>query len=279
MIRIVTDSGSMLTSELRKRFDVHIAPMAVIIDGRLYHEGVDLDIAEFYTRLDGGATVTTAAPSPGDLLHEYQDACEGGATEVLSIHTGAKYSGTVSAATLAATMAPIPVTVIDTGSASFPVALCVWAAGDSLGRGATASEAADAARRAAACVGSVFVVGIPQLALDGGRFTAVAAHLTATSVLELGPAGLRMLCEATDLVAALESMVVHVANLAACGTLRIAVGDADRPELAKELAERLRKTIQTQVTHYEVGPSIAAHTGSGSVGVVYCSLQPDSATS
>ena len=275
MIRIVTDSGSMLTPELRARFGVHVAPMAVIIDGRLYREGIDLDITEFYTCLTGGATITSSAPSPGDLLHEYQDAYEGGATEVLSIHTGAKYSSTVSAATLAATMAPIPVTVIDTGSASFPVALCVWAAGESLGRGATASEAADAARRAAACVGSVFVVGIPQLALDGGRFTAVAADMAAASVLELGPAGLRVLCEATDLVAALDAMVAHVSDLAACGPLRIAVGDADRPELAKELAERLRTATQTQVTHYQVGPSIAAHTGAGSIGVVYCSLDRD----
>ena len=275
MIHIVTDSGSMLTPQLRARFGIHIAPMAVIIDGRLYREGVDLDITEFYTCLAGGATITTSAPSPGDLLHEYQDAYEGGATEVLSIHTGDKYSSTVTAATLAATMVPIPVTVIDTGTASFPVALCVWAAGDSLGRGATASEAADAARRAAACVGSVFVVGIPQLALDGGRFTAVAADMAATSVLELGPAGLRVLCEAADLVAALDAMVAHVSDLAACGPLRIAVGDADRPKLAKELAERVRTATQTQVSHYQVGPSIAAHTGAGSIGVVYCSLDRD----
>ena len=275
MIRIVTDSGSMLTPELRARFGVHIAPMAVIIDGRLYHEGVDLDITEFYRQLASGATVTTSAPSPGDLLEEYRHAQERGATEVLSIHTGAKYSSTVSAATLAATMAPIPVTVIDTGSASFPVALCVWAAGDSLARGATASEATDAARRAAAFVGSVFVLGIPRLAIDGGRFAAVAADMAATSVLELGPAGLRMLCEATDLVAALDAIVAHVSDLAACGPLRIAVGDADRPELAKELAERLRTATQTHVTHYQVGPSIGAHTGAGSIGVVYCSLDRD----
>ena len=275
MIHLVSDSGSMLTPELRARFGVHIAPMAVIIDGRLYREGMDLDITEFYTCLAGGATITTSAPSPGDLLHEYQDAYEGGATEVLSIHTGAKYSSTVTAATLAATMAPIPVTVIDTGSASFPVALCVWAAGDSLGRGATACEAADAARRAAACVGSVFVVGIPQLALDGGRVTAIAADMAATSVLELGPAGLRVLCEATDQVAALDAMVAHVSDLAAFGPLRIAVGDADRPELAKELAERLRTATQTHVTHYQIGPSIASHTGTGSIGVVYCSLDGD----
>lgn len=276
MIRIVTDSGSMLTPELRARFDVHVVPMAVIVDGRVYHEGVDLDTTEFYARLAGGATVTTSAPSPGDLLQGYQHAFELGATEVLSIHTGANYSATVSAATLAAAMAPLPVTVIDTGAASFAVSLCLWAASDSLARGVPASEAANAARRAATRVGSVFVVGVPQLALDGGRFTAITGELSPTSVLELGPAGLRALTDATDINAALDAMVTHVAALAASGPVRLAVGDADRPKLATELADRLSTaTNSAQVTRYEVGPSVGAHTGPGSVGVVYCSLELD----
>ncbi len=273
MIRIVTDSGSMLTPELQTRFDIHIVPMAVIVDGRVHQEGVDLDAAEFYTSLANGASITTSAPSPGDFLNAYQHAHELGATEVLSIHTGANYSATTNAATLAASMAPLPVTVIDTGAASFLVSLCVWAAGDSLSRGRSAMEAADAARRAAALVGSVFIVGVPQLALDGGRFTAVAGELSPTSVLELGPGGLSELSRVTDVDAALDVMVAHVAELAAHGTLRVAVGDADRPVLAALLVERLRTVTQiNEIIRYEVGPSVAAHTGPGSIGVVYCPL-------
>ena len=105
--------------------------MVLIADGRAYSEGVDLDTAEFYTRLAGGPTFSTSAPSPGDLLNAYRRAHQLGATEVLSIHTGANYSATINAATLAAAAAPIPVTVIDTRAASFPVSMCVWAVSDS----------------------------------------------------------------------------------------------------------------------------------------------------
>lgn len=53
-------------------------------------------------------------------------------TAALSIDTGSAYSATASAASLAAELADLEVTVIDTGVASFPVSLCVWAAGEQL---------------------------------------------------------------------------------------------------------------------------------------------------
>ncbi|MEO7398561.1 MAG: DegV family protein [Ilumatobacteraceae bacterium] len=276
MIRLVTDSGSMLTADIRTRFAVDVVPMAVELDGQSYREGVDLDVADFFTRLAGGATVTTSAPSPGDLLSAYQRASDAGAAEVLSIHTGSNYSATVGAATVAAGMASLPVTVVDTRAASFAVSLSVWAAGESLAGGGTATRAAHAARTTAAQGGSVFVVGVPRLALEGGRFTAVAAGLAPTSVLELGPAGLRELGKVDSVEAALDAMTAHIVGLTARGpALRMAIGDADRPALADALTERLRAaTGSHEIVHYVVGPSVAAHTGVGSIGIVYCPLVP-----
>ena len=82
-IALVTDSNAQMPAVLRDRFDVRVVPLAIVLDGQEYHEGVDLTTDEFYARLAAGATVTTAAPSPGEVLAVYQDAIDAGATQIL----------------------------------------------------------------------------------------------------------------------------------------------------------------------------------------------------
>ena len=270
MIRFVTDSGAQLTPHLRQRFDVEIAPMGIVIDGRDHREGVDLTTAEFYRRLAGGAVASTSAPSPGDLLAAYERAAGAGATGIVSIHTGSSISATVGSATVAAGMSPVPVRVVDTGVASFLVSLCVWAAGEALAAGSDVDGVVAAASAAAQTTGSVFIVGVAERAVEGGRFAAVDAPISATSVLELGPAGMRELCKAPSVDAAIEAMSEHVGGLGANALRRIAVGDAQRPGLGDDLAARVAHALGgADITRYDIGPSVGVHTGAGSIGVVW----------
>ena len=135
MIAIVTDSASMLPASLRTRYGIVVVPLTITINGREYADGVDLAIGDFYERLTGGAVVTTAAPSPGSFVDAYRSAAAAGAEAVLSVHTGAAYSATVGSATVAAGLVDIPVTIVDTEVASFPVALAIWSAADALREG------------------------------------------------------------------------------------------------------------------------------------------------
>src|SRR5262249_62350541 len=85
----------------------------------------------------------------------------------------------------------VRVEVVDTGTASFAVACCVWAAGEALAAGADSPYAADVARRVAAELGNVFIVGALDLARGGGRLAAGAADGDGVPVLALagGPMG------------------------------------------------------------------------------------------
>lgn len=270
MIRLVTDSGAQLTPQLRERFEVEVAPMGIVVDGRDHREGVDLTTTEFYARMADGASVGTSAPSPGDLLAAYQRAADAGATAIVSIHTGSSISATVGSATVAAGMAPVGVHVVDTGVASFLVSLCVWAAGEALAAGSDVAGVVTAASAAAQSTGSVFVVGVADRAVDGGRFAAVDTPISATSVLELGPSGMRELCKVASVDAAIEAMAEHVAGLGAHALGRIAVGDAQRRELGDELAARVVRALGgADITRYDIGPSVGVHTGAGSIGVVW----------
>ncbi|MGD9701198.1 MAG: DegV family protein [Acidimicrobiia bacterium] len=274
MIAIVTDSASMLPASLQTRYGIVVVPLTITIDGRDHAEGVDLAIGEFYERLTRGAVVTTATPSPGAFVDAYQSAASAGAEAVLSVHTGAAYSATVASATVAAELVDIPVTIVDTGVASFPVALAVWSAAEELTRGAPIEDAAAVARETARRTGSLFVVGVPEVARRGGRFVAVDGELTATTVLLLLDGRLEEYQRVIDIDAAVDVMVEGTLRIAGEQPLRVGVGHAVNHDVAALLIERLAPGPGiVDVTMYEVGPSVGAHTGAGTFGVVYAPVE------
>jgi DegV family protein with EDD domain len=121
VIGFCIDSNAQLPAELAQRYGVEIVPLTVTIDGHEFVEGVDLDADEFYARFataeaDGrpAPVVTTAAPSPGRFVVAYEALAQRGATEILSVHLGSAFSGTVNAARLAAGMGDVPVRIVDT---------------------------------------------------------------------------------------------------------------------------------------------------------------------
>ena len=62
-------------------------------------------------------------------------------------------------------------------------------------------------------------------------------------------------------------------------SLRVGVGDADRPDLGDRLAAALAGAVGVvELTRYEVGPSVGAHSGPGTVGAVWAPVGPSPAT-
>jgi DegV family protein with EDD domain len=269
-VDVVTDSASMITPLFRGAYGIGVVPMVIVIDGAARREGVDVDALECYDALRRGALVTTSAPSPGELLACFDELARGGADEVVSIHTGSQYSAVTDAARIASGMASIPVHVVDTGSVSFAVALAARAAARALTGGGTACAAASAATRAASASGSVFIVGAAALARRGGRF-ASAGPVDEASVLASDSEGVRVIGQAAHIGDAIDQMVRFLADAATRnGPLCVAVGHAECRPLADMMHAGLAgEGGVSELLRYEVGPSIAAHTGLGTVGAVF----------
>ena len=272
MIGFVTDSNAQLPPELAERYGVEIVPLSVTVDGEQYLEGVDLDADDFYARFrTGRPTVTTAQPSPGRFAEAYEAAAERGATEILSVHIGASVSGTVNSARLARQVSPVPVRIVDTGTASFAVSLCLWEAAEAAAAGATLEEAAAAAERVGATVGNVFVVGVLDVARAGGRLASDVAALAHTvPVLTLAGGVMREIDRCADLGEAAEIMASFIR--AGGSSLRVGVGVSDPGTLPliERLEDRLRQAPEvSEVVRYVIGPSVGAHTGPGTVGAMF----------
>jgi DegV family protein with EDD domain len=271
VIGLCTDSNAQLPPELAARFGVEVVPLSVSIDGVDHLEGVDLGADEFYERLaaEPAPTISTAAPSPGRFAVAYERLAAAGATEILSVHIGSALSGTCNAARLAAGQSPVPVRLVDTGTASFAIACAVRAAGDALEQGAGVDEAAAAASTVAAACGNVFVVGTLDLARAGGRLdgSATGSGLTVLALVDGAMRPVASAASSSDAADLLADAVVRSGD-----RLRVGVGHADASslEVADELTRRLEgHPAVHDVVRYRVGPSVGVHTGPGTAGAVF----------
>ena len=273
MIGLCTDSNAQLPAELVDRYGVEVVPLTVTLDGDDFLEGVNLDADGFYARFEQGVTqVSTAAPSPGRFMLAYEALVERGATEILSIHIGSSVSSTLDAARVASRGAGVPVRLVDTGTASFGVACCVWEAAEALAKGAGVEEAASVADAVAARTGNVFVVGALELARRGGRLggSPSAPGPAAIPVLTLADGRMVPVGEVATMD---EAARVMAATVLGAGTgLRVGLGiaDAGAAPLWNALEAGLVDAPEVlEVVRYRIGPSVGAHTGPGSAGAIY----------
>lgn len=234
--------------------------MEIALDG----EPVDPRAAstdDFYARLRGGAEATTSQPSPAAFAEAYERAAAAGAEGVVSIHLDARVSGTVSAAERAADDAPLSVTVVDAGTVSFGVGVCVRKAAAVVAAGGSEQDASRAVIALGSRLQSVFVARA-----GGGRIPATSDWTLWTFVS--GAAASVSSC--SGIKEAVDSMSARV--LCSDWPVSVAVGHAAREveAAADELAHQLvRSSLVLAVERYRVGPAVGAHTGPDSFGAFW----------
>jgi DegV family protein with EDD domain len=283
MIGVCTDSGSQLPPALVERFGIEVVPLTVTVDGESFLDGVDLDADGLYARYAGGRvpSVSTAAPGPGRFAEAYQRLAEAGATEIVSVHITAAISSTLDSARLATQVSPVPVHLVDSGTASFAVGCCVWEAAEALAEGATAEESAAVAAAVGATTVNAFIVGAMDIVRAGGRLAPGArpphgdgctggGDPTGTiPVLSVVDGAIRPIGTARTVDEAADAMVAVV--LAAGDGLRVglSIADALAAPMWEALERRFRASPQVlDLVRYRVGPSMGAHTGPGTAGAV-----------
>lgn len=272
-IGIVTDSSSQITPDLAERFTVEVVPLVITIDGVDYEEGVDIDADGFYEHFAGRATpeVSTSQPSVGTFAAAYRRIAERDCDEVWSIHLSSAMSGTVGTAQLAAREVDVPVHVIDTETASFGLAVCVWAAAVAAERGANQGDVRRRIDGLVERMGTAFMVGVPLLTQRGGRAAGVELDGDGVPVLTMERGELTIADRVSTVEDTIDVMAAYVAERTpADGGVTVAIGTADEP--SRPLSARLAKLLTgisgiDEVVHYRVGPSVGAHTGPGTFGL------------
>jgi len=276
-VAVVTDSTAYLPKELVDRYPIHVVPNVVNWGTQTYRDGVDIQATEFFERLKTDpVSPGTAVTSIGEFRAVYARAAET-ASAVVGIHLSAKLSGTFSAAEQAKAMLPDKrIEVIDSNATAMAMGFVVLAAARAAEAGRPFEQVVKAARETIPCVGLVFTVETLEYLRRGGRIGGAAALvggiLDLKPILELRDGRVepveRVRTKKKAIARVLETIAAQVKGRS---PIRLATIHAAAPEEAAALLESGKTQLGAiEAILAEVSPTVAVHTGPGTVGLAYC---------
>ena len=266
-VRVVTDSGADLPSEVVEALSITVVPLVVLFGDEVLRDEIDLTTDQFFQRLvDSPVHPSTSQPSVGAFQEAYERVA-GETDSIVSIHVGAKFSGTVAAAMLARDRltAACRIEIIDSEGASLGLGFAVLAAARAAKEGASLEDVVAAAESVVRRQHTLAVLDTLEYARRGGRISRVEALLG--NLLHVKPilsikTEVRPLSRARTRAAALKRMFELA--MAYPHIVQVGVMHGTTPEDAEMLAQWTRERLPgVPVQIARLGPALGAHGGPG----------------
>lgn len=273
-IRIVTDSTAEIPAEVAQAHGVTVVPLTVFFGDEAYRDGIDLDNAGFYRKLQASKELPrTSQPSPAMFQQEYTRLIEEGADGILSIHLSSHLSGTYQSACAAREMvaeagSAVPIEVIDSLSISVGMSRAILHAAEAARQGKSLEELKAQVADELARTRILAVLDTLEFLKRGGRIGGARAMLG--NMLSVKP----IVSLREGVVVALEQprtrskAYARVAQLAhEMGKIEhISIAEAST-EVGQQLAEAIKSVYSDELSFYKLGAVLGTHTGPGTVAV------------
>lgn len=278
-MRIITDSAADLTAEELRGWGVACVYTQVILDGRCYTPGQDLEAEALWARLLAGETAKTSQPAPGAFLEKFQAAKEAG-EEAVCICVSSGVSGTIQSARLAAAMCDWEgIHVVDTLNGTAGQKLLVLQACRMRDAGLSAGQITAALEMLRGRVRLLAGIDTLEFLARSGRIPKALASLG-------GLARLKPLLEVSSegkLVLGGKAFGTHRAVSSLARRMEEMSIDPDFPVLplysyrsdnCMELVRKLEeKGVSVSGDCCAIGPSIAPHIGPNAYGVAFVAAE------
>jgi DegV family protein with EDD domain len=273
---IVTDSSAYLPPELVASHPIRVIPLILNWDKQTYRDGVDIQAAEFYTRLSqSDSQPSTSQISAGEFEKTFNDLLAAG-YDVLLLPISSGISSTYQTAAAVAKNYPVErVAVLDTKLVSMALSFQVLAAARAAASGASLAECKQVAQQAYEHIGVYFTVDTLKYLAAGGRINSakrlLGAALNIKPILEIRDGKIELVASVISRRKAIESMLRLVEmGIDGRSPVRISVFHA----LARESAEDLLETARVRFSPIEcilseVSPVVGSHTGPGTLSIAY----------
>ncbi len=279
---IVTDTTACIPDKFIKDLGIIVVPIELVIDGKVYHDGVDITPKEFYKRLKTTRSIpTTSGSLPGPYIEAFKKAreCDG---SIVCITEPPHYSGMNNSAKLATekTLALYPdlsIEVIGSSTVAAGLGLVAIAAARAAREGKSLAEVIAIVEDVMSRVRLYAMLDTLYYLIKGGRVPKVAG--LANSVLHIKPVFTIDDGEAHTIALprTTESAMKHILlwldkKVVKNKPLHVALMHADASQKAAELREKIKKHCQPQeMFTTEFTPVMGAHTGPGVFGVAFYS--------
>jgi DegV family protein with EDD domain len=283
-VQIVTDTGAdiILTPEERAELGIHIVPQLIMINGKSYRSGVDIQAEELYRlMLEEGCMPTTGVPSMIEFAGLYQQLAAHD-PDILSIHMAGGLSSTYSVAAAAADLVPeANITVIDSRIVSVVQGWLVVAAARAAKAGWSVEQIKTRMSELLTCSDTLLTVSDLRHLVHGGRISHLKGLVA--SALQLKPligfdkqdGKVVQVGRARTFNRAVQE-IVHVIcrKYGAGASLRLQAGHSSNPEGLSMLRNILEQTFDCHwLPSASISPVLGAHSGPTLVGVGYAPLE------
>lgn len=274
MTTIHTDSTADLSPELIQRFQIHVIPLYVLIQGRSYIDGVEIGIQDLFKSVEQtGELSKTSATSVGDFIRAFE-----APGEHIFIGISGSLSATVRNARLAQQSLNNPgVHVIDSLNLSTGIGLLAIRAAELRDQGLPASQIVAEIEALIPKSRTFIVLETLDYLYKGGRCSAIQnivgslLHIRPLLVVRSdGSIGMKDRIRGSRAKALKALTDEFRADLAHIDLRRVFVSHTGCDEDARSLMDELRKMaeIQELLTTY-AGSVIASHCGPGTIGILY----------
>lgn len=284
---VVTDSSADLPTDLARSHGIEVVPLTVRFGDKVYRDGIDLRPKQFYEMLETVADhPVTAPPTVGDFEPRYRDLLQ--RRDVVSLHLSEKMSQTVVHARQAATAAgkAVPrredgaaeIDVVDGRVVSLGLGLLALCAARMAARDLSADEVTRRIEELKGRMGILFVVDTLEYLRRGGRIGAAQAWfgkmLGIKPILGVADGEVVPVDRVRGGRAAHPRILELMSErLEADRPLIAGVAHAKAPVWADRLGKLIADRFQlAEMISAEMGPTVGAHAGPGTVGVTW--LQP-----
>lgn len=273
---LVADSCSDITVSDAKRRKIEYVKLTITIDNKEYVDQDDISIEEVLEKINEGHRPLTSQVNPDEFENLFRSLLERD-DEILYIAFSSALSGTYQSATIARdiVMEDFPnakIEIIDSQSASYGLGAVVEEASDLVNAGEDFTTVIDKVHGMLSKVRHLFTVSDLDYLAKGGRLSKGQAFLggllNIRPLLHVEDGKLVPIEKHRGEKKVLKSMVDKVKAEGASGKIFISHTNAS------ETVEKLKASLlaETNVDSVEVsliGPTIASHTGNGTVALFY----------
>ncbi len=275
-VAVVTDSTAYLPPELVEKYGIHVIPQVLMLDGKTWRDGVDIDPPAFYELLRSSRNFpTTSQASPADFRHLFSKLAQQ-AEGIAAILLSAEVSGTVASALSAIEDLPdVPVEILDSRGTSMKMGFPVLAAAKVAAEGGDLPTVIEAARALIPKTRLYFVVGTLEYLHRGGRIGGASrllgSALNLKPILEFWDGTVQPVAKIRTRRKALDKVYDLIEEqLAGKDKVHMAVLDVASPEEAAEFIDQLTERFSpVEMLKVECSPVVGAHAGPGTVGVAF----------
>lgn len=272
-VRIITDTACDIPQETADQLGIVLIPLSIRFGDEELIDREQLSAAEFWERCRTSATLPeSAAPAPGRFQAAYEqakaDGCEGVVVITLSSDLSATYQ---SARAAAESVAPYPVTVLDSRAVTLGQGLLVIEAAEAAAQGADYASVVSLVRDTIPRVGMVGVLDTLEHLKKGGRIGSAQAllgsMLAIKPLLTLADGKVAEAGRARTRAKALDATVK--AALAAGPFHRLGVAHGDAGDVDVVMTKLEGADTDTPILVSGIGPVVGTHAGPGIIGVCW----------